>query len=97
MNLSNIKIFPKIVFCFALLAITVGFTNWSGMRNAGHLQELTTGILESEVVALTENIRANVAVVAFAKLANRYFIAATERSERPSTQKFPPTRRSSMN
>ena len=77
MTLSNIKILPKIVFCFALVALTVAFANWSGWSNARQSEALTTELLERDVVALTENVRANISVVAFATLSYRYFAATT--------------------
>jgi methyl-accepting chemotaxis protein len=80
MHLSNIKILYKIIACFLLLSVVVGFGIWFAASKMEQIDRVYAAMLDNEVQGMKANFRANARLYNFGRLSWR-LIAETDQAE----------------
>uniref|UniRef100_Q07QE7 Methyl-accepting chemotaxis sensory transducer n=1 Tax=Rhodopseudomonas palustris (strain BisA53) TaxID=316055 RepID=Q07QE7_RHOP5 len=80
MNISNVKILYKILACFALLSVVVGFGLWHTSSKMYEINQVYSDMLEQDVQGMKANFRANARIYNFGRLSWR-LIAETDTAE----------------
>ncbi|RJF76222.1 methyl-accepting chemotaxis protein [Rhodopseudomonas palustris] len=80
MKLSNIKILYKILACFVLLSLVVGFGLWFSAAKMDEIDRTYAAMLENDVQGMKANFRANARVYNLGRLSWRV-IAETDPAE----------------
>ncbi|MGX7742547.1 methyl-accepting chemotaxis protein [Rhodopseudomonas parapalustris] len=80
MQLSNVKLLYKILGCFLLLSVVVGFGIWFATAKMEEINRTYAAMLENEVQGMKANFRANARLYNFGRMSWR-IIAETEPAE----------------
>jgi methyl-accepting chemotaxis protein len=80
MQLSNVKLLYKIIACFVLLSVVVGFGLWFATSKMEEINRTYAAMLDNEVQGMKANFRANARLYNFGRLSWR-IIAETDPAE----------------
>ncbi|AVT76548.1 target SNARE coiled-coil homology domain [Rhodopseudomonas palustris] len=80
MQLSNVKLLYKIIGCFLLLSVVVGFGVWFAASKMEEIDRTYASMLENEVQGMKANFRANARLFNFGRMSWR-IIAETDPAE----------------
>ncbi|XAT71141.1 MCP four helix bundle domain-containing protein [Rhodopseudomonas sp. P1] len=80
MQLSNVKLLYKIIGCFLLLSVVVGFGVWFAASKMEEINRTYASMLENEVQGMKANFRANARLFNFGRMSWR-IIAETDPAE----------------
>ncbi|RED29048.1 methyl-accepting chemotaxis sensory transducer [Rhodopseudomonas thermotolerans] len=80
MQLSNVKLLYKIIACFVLLSVVVGFGLWFATSKMEEINRTYASMLDNEVQGMKANFRANARLYNFGRLSWR-IIAETDPAE----------------
>ena len=84
MKISNVKILYKVLACFVMLSVVVGFGLWFATSKMAEIDSVYSEMLEKDVQGMKANLRANQRVFNLGRLSWR-IIAETEMADMQRT------------
>ncbi len=84
MKISNVKILYKVLACFVMLSVVVGFGLWFATSKMAEIDSIYSEMLEKDVQGMKANLRANQRVFNLGRLSWR-IIAETELTDMQRT------------
>ena len=84
MKISNVKILYKVLACFVMLSVVVGFGLWFATSKMAEIDSIYSEMLEKDVQGMKANLRANQRVFNLGRLSWR-IIAETEMADMQRT------------